>query len=77
MAVLYLCDHQGCAKARELGYCPSINNDCIHTSDIEHALIFCKDEKGNYWEQIQSTYYDRVWHDGKNCEDRKEEEVND
>lgn len=54
MAVLYLCDQQGCTKARELGHCPDGTGQCVHTSDVNHALDFIKDPNGNLWQMITS-----------------------
>lgn len=41
MSVLYLCDGKRCASCSE---------ECMHTSQKEHAVNFKKDASGNYWE---------------------------
>ncbi len=44
-AILYVCDGEACGKE-----CP--NEDCHHTSNIEHAANFEK-VAGAYWEVIR------------------------
>lgn len=40
--ILYICDRKRCK--------PCSNEDCRHTTDIEHAVHFQKDDRGNFWE---------------------------
>lgn len=40
--ILYICDRKRCKSCS--------NDDCRHTTDVEHAAHFQKDENGNYWE---------------------------
>ena len=42
--VLYICDKQACENCSF--------PECYHTSDINHAYHFRKDEQGNYWEEF-------------------------
>lgn len=43
--VLYICDRMRCN--------PCNNELCRHTTDIDHAVNFQKDNVGNYWECIE------------------------